>query len=70
MREEDCKWDSDDKLIYKGVKLHITRESLVNERTLPLNLGFNDDELSAFVESQYLIALRYKRELMLKKLGL
>ncbi len=62
MREEDCKWDSDDKLIYKGVKLHITRESLVN--------GFNDDELSAFVESQYLIALRYKRELMLKKLGL
>ena len=62
MREEDCKWDSDDKLIYKGVKLHITRESLVN--------GFNDDGLSAFVESQYLIALRYKRELMLKKLGL
>ena len=38
------------------------RESLVN--------GFNDDELSAFVESQYLIALRYKRELVLKKLGL
>ena len=26
MREEDCKWDSDDKLIYKGVKLYITRE--------------------------------------------
>lgn len=61
MREEDCKWDSDDKLIYKGVKLYITRK-LLGE--------FNDNEASHFVESQYLIALRYKRELMLKKLGL
>ena len=61
MREEDCKWDSDDKLIYKGVKLYISRESL-NE--------FSNDEVSHFVESQYLIALRYKRELVLKKLGL
>jgi hypothetical protein len=61
MREEDCKWDSDDKLIYKGVKLYIPRESL-NE--------FSNDEVSHFVESQYLISLRYKRELVLKKLGL
>jgi hypothetical protein len=61
MREEDCKWDSDDKLIYKGVKLYITRK-LFNE--------FNNDEVSHFVESQYLTTLRYKRELILNKLDI
>jgi hypothetical protein len=67
MREEDCKWDSDDKLIYKGVKLYIPRESL---NQLQKQLQFSNDEVSHFVESQYLITLRYKRELVLKKLGL
>jgi hypothetical protein len=61
MREEDCKWDTDGMLIYKGVKLYITKESLNN---------FNSNELSDFIESQYLIALRYKRELILRKLDL
>jgi hypothetical protein len=61
MRDEDFKWDLDDKLIYKGVKLFIPRECLSD---------FNPNELFDFIESQYLIALRYKRESILDKLGI
>jgi len=61
MREEDCKWDSDDKLIYKGVKLFIPRESLDD---------FDPDEVSHIIESQYLLSVRYKRESILNKLNI
>jgi hypothetical protein len=59
MRDEYCKWDLDNKLIYKGVKLYITRECLGD---------IAPNELFDFIELRYSITLRYKRELMLNKL--
>ena len=63
MREmsKDCSWDLDDKLVYKGVKLYIPKECLYD---------FSQNELYDFIESQYSTALRYKRELILNKLGI
>jgi hypothetical protein len=61
MRDEDCKWDLDDKLIYKGVKLYIPREHLGS---------FSPSELFDIIESTYSIALRYRRERILNKLGI
>ena len=61
MNDRDFKWDLDDKLVYKSVKLYIPRECLSD---------FSPNELLDFIESQYLIALRYKRERILNKLGI
>ena len=59
MRDADFKWDLDNNLIYKGVKLYITRECLSD---------ISPNELFDFIQLRYSIVLRYKRELMLSKL--
>ena len=58
---KDCSFDLEGKLVYKGVKLYIPKECLND---------FSQNELFDLIESQYSTALRYKRELILNKLGI